>query len=209
LRRPGRVGVLFVGAGVPIAAGAALASSFRGDGTVSLVSIGDGAMNQGAVHEALNFAGVYHLPLVVVLENNVYSELTPISAMITTETLVERAAIYGMGGVRVDGNEADEVLEAVQNAVLLARDGGGPSLIEAMTERLVGHYDLDPQHYRPKGEIERAREHEPLTRLRERLGAERADQLDAEVAERIEEAVAHAFEVPFPDPASALEHLYA
>jgi TPP-dependent pyruvate/acetoin dehydrogenase alpha subunit len=198
-----------VGAGVPIALGAALASSFSGDGSVSLVSIGDGAMNQGAVHEALNFAGVYDLPLVVVLENNVYSELTPISMMIPTETLVERASIYGMPGVRVDGNDAGEVEGAVREAVERARTGGGPSLVEAMTERLVGHYDLDPQHYRPKGEVESAYEREPLTRLRGQLGADRAAELDAEVERTIDDAVAAAREVPYPDPATVLEHLYA
>ena len=80
----------------------------------------------GAVHEALNFAGVYRLPLVVVVENNVYSELTPIAAMIPTETLVERAAIYGMLGLRVDGNDADEVYDALAEAILRARDGDGP-----------------------------------------------------------------------------------
>jgi len=198
-----------VGAGMPIAAGAALASSFSGDGAVSLVSIGDGAMNQGSVHEALNFAAVYRLPLVVVLENNVYSELTPIAAMIPTETLVERAPAYGMPGVRVDGNEVAEVEVAVREAVARSRAGGGPSLIEAMTERLVGHYDLDPQHYRPKGELERALEREPLARLGRRLGPETAAELDREAAQRIDAAVAEAERCPFPDPETALVHLYA
>jgi TPP-dependent pyruvate/acetoin dehydrogenase alpha subunit len=198
-----------VGAGVPIAAGAALASSFAADGTVSLVSIGEGAMNQGAVHEALNFAGAFRLPLIVIVENNVYSELTPIAAMIPTATLVERAPGYGMPGVRVDGNDAAIMFDAVAQATSRARSGEGPSLIEAMTERLVGHYDLDPQHYRPEGEVERARQREPLVRLREQIGAERADELDAEVGELIAEAVARAANVPFADPASVLEHLYA
>ena len=198
-----------VGAGVPIAAGAALASRFKQDGAVSLVSIGDGAMNQGSVHEALNFAGVYGLALVVVLENNVYSELTPIAAMIPTETLVERAAVYGMPGVRIDGNDAEEVEQAIREAVARARVGEGPSLIEAMTERLIGHYDLDPQHYRPRGEIERALEHEPLARLRHRLPADQVAALDAEAAGRIDEAVADARRIAFPDPATAFEHLYA
>lgn len=198
-----------VGAGVPIAAGAALAAGQDVAGAVSLVSIGDGAMNQGAVHEALNFAAVLQLPLVVVIENNVYSELTPIASMIATETLVERAPAYGMPGVRVDGNEANEVEAAVREAVERARSGGGPSLIEAMTERIVGHYDLDPQHYRPKGELEAALEREPLARLRRRIGDERADQLESEVMAVIDAAIAEAEAFPFPDPATAREHLYA
>jgi TPP-dependent pyruvate/acetoin dehydrogenase alpha subunit len=198
-----------VGAGLPIATGAALAARFEGARAISLVSVGDGALNQGAAHEALNLAGVMKLPLVVVVENNVYSELTPIASMIPTETLVERAAVYGMPGRRIDGNEPDEVEHAVAEAVDRARAGEGPSLIEAMTERLVGHYDLDPQHYRPKGEVERAMEREPLARLRSRLGADVRAALDAEVEERLDAAVAEAETFPFPDPATALEHLYA
>ena len=198
-----------VGAGVPIATGAALAAKHTGDGSISLVSIGDGAMNQGGVHEALNFAAVYRLPLVVVVENNVYSELTPISAMIGTETLFERAAAYGMPGDRVDGNDVEAVEAVCARAVAHARDGGGPYLLEAMTERLVGHYDLDPQHYRPKGEVERALEHEPLARLRRQLGNEEADALEREVERRLDASLEEAMRFPLPDPETVFEELYA
>jgi TPP-dependent pyruvate/acetoin dehydrogenase alpha subunit len=198
-----------VGAGVPIAAGSALAATFDGSGSVTLCSIGEGAMNQGATHEALNMAGVMKLPLVVVIENNLYSELTPGDAMVATETLAERAAIYGMPGSRFDGNDADEVETAVRSAVVRARAGDGPSIIEAMTERLVGHYDLDPQHYRPRGEIESAMEREPLARLRDRIGDAEADELDGEAARRIEEAVEQALAVAPPRVETAHEHLYA
>jgi pyruvate dehydrogenase E1 component alpha subunit/2-oxoisovalerate dehydrogenase E1 component len=129
--------------------------------------------------------------------------------MIPTETLVERAAIYGMPGVRIDGNDAVAVRHAVEEAAAQARAGLGPSLIEAMTERLVGHYDLDPQHYRPEGEVERARAREPLARLRVQIDAQRIDELDAEVDSLIDDAVARAVQLPHPDPATALEHLYA
>ncbi len=198
-----------VGAGVPIAAGSALAARFDGQGSVTLCSIGEGAMNQGATHEALNMAGVMRLPLVVVIENNLYSELTPAGAMIATETLAERAPIYGMPGSRLDGNDADEVEAAVRTAVERARAGDGPSIVEAMTERLVGHYDLDPQHYRPKGEIESAMEREPLARLRARIGDARADELDGEAARRIEDAVQSALAIAPPPVETAHEHLYA
>jgi TPP-dependent pyruvate/acetoin dehydrogenase alpha subunit len=198
-----------VGAGVPIAAGSALAARFDGKGSVTLCSIGEGAMNQGATHEALNMAGVMRLPLVVVIENNLYSELTPAGAMIATETLAERAPIYGMPGSRVDGNDADEVEAAVGTAVERARAGDGPSIVEAMTERLVGHYDLDPQHYRPKGEIESAMEHEPLARLRARIGDAQADELDGEAARRIEDAVQSALAIAPPPVETVYEHLYA
>jgi len=198
-----------VGAGVPIAAGAALAAKHTGDGSVSLVSIGDGAMNQGGVHEALNFAAVYRLPLVIVVENNVYSELTPIRAMIATETLVERAPAYGMPGERVDGNDADAVETVCSRAVDHARGGSGPFLIEAMTERLVGHYDLDPQHYRPRGEVERALEDEPLTRLRRRLGDADADAIEHDVERHLATELEEAMSYPFPDPETVFEQLYA
>jgi TPP-dependent pyruvate/acetoin dehydrogenase alpha subunit len=198
-----------VAAGLPIAVGSALAARFDGSGAVTLCSVGDGALNQGGAHEALNLAGVMRLPVVIVVENNLYSELTPVASMIATETLAERAAIYGMPGERVDGNDPDAVETAVRAAVDRARRGDGPSLVEAMTERLVGHYDLDPQHYRPSGEIERAREREPLARLRARLGDEQADELDREAAGLIEQAVSEALQVPLPDPNTVLEHLYA
>jgi TPP-dependent pyruvate/acetoin dehydrogenase alpha subunit len=198
-----------VGGGVPIAAGAALAAQFDGSGSVTLCSIGEGAMNQGATHEALNMAGVMRLPLVVVIENNLYSELTPAGSMIATETLAERAPIYGMRGARADGNDADEVEAAVREAVDRARTGSGASIVESMTERLVGHYDLDPQHYRPKGEIESAMEREPLTRLRARLGVELADELDAEAERRIERALHTALATPPAASDTAFEHVYA
>jgi TPP-dependent pyruvate/acetoin dehydrogenase alpha subunit len=196
-----------VGAGLPIAAGAALAARFDGSGAVSLVSIGEGTLNQGAAHEALNFAAVLSLPLVIVCENNLYSELTRIETMIRVETLAERAAAYGMPGVRIDGNDADEVERTVRDGVARARAGGGPTLIEAMTERLVGHYDLDPQHYRPAGEVEAASEREPLTRLRAKLGDEEADGLEREAVRLLDEALAEAEAFPFPDPETVGEHV--
>ncbi len=198
-----------VGAGVPIALGAALAAHFDGSGAVSLVSIGDGALNQGSVHEALNMAGTMRLPLVVVVENNVYSELTPVREMIPTETLVERAPIYGMAPATVDGNDVNAVEAAVREAVERARNGEGPSLLEAHTERLVGHYDLDPQHYRPSGEIEDAMKREPVRRLRLAIGDSEADRIDAEIEQELDAALAASYEVPYPAPASVSEHLYA
>ncbi|WP_114796955.1 thiamine pyrophosphate-dependent dehydrogenase E1 component subunit alpha [Gaiella occulta] len=198
-----------VGAGVPIAMGAALASYFDGSGSVSLVAIGDGALNQGAVHEGLNMAGTMRLPLVVVVENNVYSELTPVRDMIPTATLVERAPMYGMAPATIDGNDVDAVESAVRQAVERARSGGGPSLIEAHTERLVGHYDLDPQHYRPAGEIEDAMTREPVGRLRSVIGDAEADRIDDEVEQELDAAVAASHNVPFPTTESVTEHLYA
>jgi TPP-dependent pyruvate/acetoin dehydrogenase alpha subunit len=200
-----------VGAGVPVATGAALTARWRGEGGVSLVSIGDGAMNQGNVHEALNMAAVLDLPLIVIVENNVYSEMSPIADMVRVTRLAERAPAYGMPGATVDGNDPDAVAQAVGEAVARARSGGGPSIVEAMTERLVGHYSGDAQQYRPAGEIAAAREREPLVRLRR--GADPAlaaqlDAIDAQVAAEVDAAVTAARAIPFPDPATAKDYVY-
>ncbi|WP_432897552.1 thiamine pyrophosphate-dependent dehydrogenase E1 component subunit alpha [Micromonospora matsumotoense] len=200
-----------VGAGVPIATGAALTAQRTSSGAVSVVTIGDGAMNQGNVHEALNLAAVLDLPLVLVVENNVYSEMSRISDMVRVRQLAERAAGYGLPGRVVDGNDPDAVAEAVTEAVDRAREGSGPSIVEAMTERLVGHYSGDAQHYRPTGEIAAAREREPLARIRRAADADltaRLDAIDAEVSTEIETAVTAARAVPYPDPATAEEHVY-
>ncbi|MER7169386.1 thiamine pyrophosphate-dependent dehydrogenase E1 component subunit alpha [Micromonospora sp. NPDC000207] len=200
-----------VGAGVPIATGAALTAQRTGSGAVSVVTIGDGAMNQGNVHEAINLAAVLDLPLVVVVENNVYSEMSRIEDMVRIRQLAERAAGYGIPGRVVDGNDADAVADALTEAVTRAREGSGPSIVEAMTERLVGHYSGDVQHYRPAGEIASAREREPLARIRAAADAEltaRLDAVDAEVEAEVEAAVTAAREVPYPDPATVKEHVY-
>ena len=200
-----------VGAGVPIALGAALAADRDGRRAVSLVAIGDGALNQGSVHEALNFAAVWQLPLVIVVENNVYSELTPISDMVRVEPLSNRAAGYGMPGVTVDGRAISTVEAAVAEAVERARAGGGPSIVEALCDRLFGHYTGDVQQYRPKGELEEAAAREPLRRLRdEHPDLNPAfDEADAAVEADLEVALETARTVPPADPATALERLYA
>ncbi|WP_341715831.1 thiamine pyrophosphate-dependent dehydrogenase E1 component subunit alpha [Micromonospora sp. FIMYZ51] len=200
-----------VGAGVPIATGAALTAQRTGSGAVSVVSIGDGAMNQGNVHEAINLAAVLDLPLVLVVENNVYSEMSRIEDMVRIRQLAERAAGYGIPGRVVDGNDPDAVAEAVGDAVTRAREGSGPSIVEAMTERLVGHYSGDVQHYRPAGEVAAAREREPLARIRAAAAADltaRLDAIDAEVAAEVEAAVTAARAVPYPDPATVKEYVY-
>jgi TPP-dependent pyruvate/acetoin dehydrogenase alpha subunit len=198
-----------VGGGLPIAVGAALAAKLDGDGSASLVSIGEGTMNQGAAHEALNFAAVYDLPLVVVCENNRWSELTPWSTMVKVETVVARVAGYGMRGVRVDGNSADDVEAAVADALERARGGDGPTLIEALTERLLGHYDLDQEHYRTADDVERARAADPLVHLRGEIGVEAAEEIERDVRAVLDDALAEAETFPFPAPETATEHVYA
>ncbi|WP_212746369.1 MULTISPECIES: thiamine pyrophosphate-dependent dehydrogenase E1 component subunit alpha [unclassified Nonomuraea] len=203
-----------VGAGAPIACGAALAGRFDGSGRAAVSVFGDGAMNQGAVHEAMNFAAALSLPVVFVCENNRYSELTPIADMVRTPRLAVRAAAYGMPGHRVDGNDAEAVRFHMRDALEVAREGGGPTLLECVTERLAGHYIGDAETYRQPGELERIRRREPIARLREGLLADGVPAADVDAVERraraeIDSAAAAALDAPFADPATAREHLYA
>jgi TPP-dependent pyruvate/acetoin dehydrogenase alpha subunit len=204
-----------VGGGVPVALGSALASRYRRDGRVTVAAIGDGALNQGAVHEALNFAAAFALPLVVVVENNLYSEMTPVRNMVNINPLSARAMGYGMPGETIDGNDVYAVIGAAGSAVERARGGKGPSLVEATTERLVGHYSGDLQHYRPAGEIERARRSEPLVRMRTDIarlvpdGGQLVGTIEAEVMERVGDAELRALAMPWPDPSTVKRHLYA
>lgn len=202
-----------VGAGAPIAVGAALAGRYDGTDRVALTVFGDGAMNQGAVHEAMNFAAAMNLPVVFVCENNFWSELTPIDEMVRDDNLYRRAAAYGMPGERIDGNDPAVVRERLGDAFKLARDGGGPTLLECMTARLVGHYIGDAEQYRRPGELDEARRREPVVRLREQLlqaGVEDAAIESAERAarEEMDEAAAEALCAPLADPATAKDYLY-
>jgi len=198
-----------VGAGMPVAAGSALRSLHLPDDAVTVAVIGDGALNQGAVHEALNFASVLRLPLVTIVENNGYAELTPTDAMFAVKPLAARAAAYDIPSVVEDGNDVDAMERAIGAAVESARAGAGPQFIEARTHRLAGHYDLDPQTYRPEGELERAQADEPLARLARTLGDEATTAIRAEVERDISAAVDRAEGVPYPDPEAARRHLYA
>ncbi len=137
-----------VGAGVPHAVGAALASRYDHSGRVAVAAFGDGALNQGAVHEAMNLAAAMSLPVIFIVESNTYSEMTPTMAMVGNPNLFERAAAYGFPGLRIDGNDPAAVTDAIRWARERASDGLGPTLVEAMTERLAGHYIGDPEHYR-------------------------------------------------------------
>jgi TPP-dependent pyruvate/acetoin dehydrogenase alpha subunit len=201
-----------VGAGVPIASGAALSARRRGQGQVSVVAIGDGATNQGAVHEALNLVAALTLPMVLVVENNIYSEMVRITDMTRIDRLAIRAEGYGIPGVTIDGNDPEAVASAAAEAVERARRGEGPTLIEAMTQRLVGHHSGDAQHYRPKGEVAEAALDEPLHRIRSAADAAllaELDAVDAAVADEIERAVDAARATPLPDPNTAKDHVYA
>src|SRR6266404_6969178 len=203
-----------VGAGVPIATGVALAAKAADDGRVCVVSIGDGAMNQGATHEGLNFAAVRELPVIFMLENNDWSEMTPIAATASLSDLSERAAGYGIPGVTIDGTDPFAVAEAVSEAAARARSGNGPTLIEAKAVRLMAHYNRDIEHYRTTEDKAEAAKRDPLIALRRQLveagsSAAEIDGVESSVREQIEQLVEKVVAMAPPDAATARDHVVA
>jgi len=203
-----------VAAGIPHAAGVALAAQMQASDRVALAFFGDGAVNQGVFHETMNLATVWKLPLILVCENNLYSEMTPYKETTSVHVLQERAASYGMHSVIVDGNDIEAMYTAVEAAVERARMGEGPTFIEAMTYRLWGHMMGDPEVYRTKEEVAEAREKEPILRLASRLkalGYSDADltRIEAQAADVISDALQFAQSSPAPEPEDALNDVFA
>lgn len=204
-----------VAAQVPVAGGMALAQKLKGSDRVSLCFFGDGAANEGAVHETANLAAMWGLPLILLCENNGYCITQPVATAVKAASIAERAAGYGLPGLVVDGNDPLAVRDAVAGAVARARAGGGATFVEARTVRLGGHLAHDPQHYRSKEEIAAAWEQCPIKRFRERLLAEglltpeAGARMEADVAAEVADAVEFARQSPFPDPREAFEDLWA
>jgi 2-oxoisovalerate dehydrogenase E1 component len=203
-----------VAAGVPIAAGAAVAARLRKTGGVAVSFFGDGAVAQGAFHEAANLAALWRLPMVFFCENNGYAEFSK-SADQHPVPLATRAAGYGLEFVPVDGNDIEAVAAAMSDIVRRIRDGAGPVFVEATTYRWRGHYEGDPERYRDTDELERWQaDRDPLAIARARLarrgvGAAVLDQIDAEVRARIEAAIGAARAAPLPEVAAARSAVYA
>lgn len=204
-----------VAAGAPQACGAALAAKRLGRDSVAVSFFGEGAANQGAFHEALNLAALWKLPVLFVIEDNQYGISVAKSASTAVPDNAVRAAGYGMPGVRVERNEAEAVFEAAGDAVARARHGDGPTLIEVKTDRYLGHFQGDPETYRPKGEVEALRRSDPIPLLAARLRAlgaldDAADAtLHAQVTACIEAAFEFARSSAYPDAAEALQHVFA
>ena len=199
-----------VGAGPLIANGLALAASLRGDSEVTLVSFGDGATSIGYVHEAMNMAALWDLPVVFLCQNNAFAECTPVAGYTKTADFAARAAAYGMAGERVDGNDPIAVLLAVRQAAERARAHGGPTFVEAKTFRLQGHYLGDPAAYVDKDELEAAREREPVGAFRRRLvdaGVATDAELD-EIDAANEAEINAAFEVAKAAPMPGTDELH-
>ena len=175
---------------------------------------GDGAANEGAVHEAMNMAAIWALPVVFVCENNLYGASTSFSTVFKIANVADRAPGYGMPGVIVDGNDVEAVREVTGEAIARARAGGGPALVECKTYRLCGHSRSDPLTYRSKDEEAIWRAKDPLTVAAARLEArgeatdETLARVEAEVTAVIDEAVAYAEASPDPLPTDALKHVF-
>jgi pyruvate dehydrogenase E1 component alpha subunit len=159
-----------IGAHLPIACGAAWSAQYRGTDQVAVCFFGDGSVNIGAFHEALNFAAIWKLPVVFVCENNLWMEYTRTSEVTAVANpAADRASAYGLESIIVDGNDADAVYEIAAAAIARAREGGGPSLIEATTYRHGGHSRADPGKYRPDAEVAEWLAKDPIPRYRARL----------------------------------------
>ena len=204
-----------VAAQVPVAGGMALAHKLKGTDRVSVAIFGDGASNEGAVHEAANLAAMWTLPLVLLCENNGWCITQPVADAVKAPSIAARAAAYGLPGAVVDGNDVLAVRDAVATAVARARAGGGASFVEARTLRLGGHLAHDPQSYRSRDELARGWARCPILQLRTRLAADAvlapadADALQAEVDAVVADAIAFARASPFPEPHEAFDDVWA
>jgi len=203
-----------IGSGGGLACGAALAARHRRSDAVVVVFMGDGATDHGATHEAMNLAAVWKLPVVFVIENNGYSEGTPLASHTTIERLADRAAAYGMPGERVDGQDVVAVLNAASRAVGRARAGEGPSVLEAITTRYHGHFEGDAKKY-TLPESWPATGRDPIDLLRRALLEEDGvaepdlDDDNARICQQIQDALDFARNSPWPAAECLLDHLFA
>jgi len=202
-----------VGAGIPLATGAALSAKLRKTRQVVISFFGDGAVNSGSFHEALNFGAVWNLPVVYVCENNLYATEMAFQRATKNTSVQSRAAAYRMPGAEVDGNDVKAVYDVAKEAVNRARSNGGPTLIEAKTYRMVGHHEADPgTDYRTREEVEQWKVRCPIKTLREKLldtgivSAESFERIEEEAQHWLDDAVQFAKQSPEPSPSTARDH---
>lgn len=205
-----------VGGTVPTATGAALAAKVRGSKEVVVSFFGDGAANQGVVHESMNLAGIWKLPVIYVCENNQYAMTVSFEKSVAIKHLSERGAAYGFEGKTVDGNDVEAVYEATRSAASKARSGGGATFLECVTYRWDGHFGGDPgTAYRSKEEIEAWKRKCPIKRLKEELiqagslTEEDSQRMAKEVYARLEEVARRAEAAPLPKKQVDLNSVYA
>jgi pyruvate dehydrogenase E1 component alpha subunit len=197
---------------IPHAVGLAYAAQYRGDDVVVMVFFGDGATSEGDFHEAMNFAGVWHVPVVFVCQNNQWAISVPLKKQTHSRTIAQKALAYGMPGIQVDGNDVLAVYAASREAVERARAGGGPTLIECVTYRLSVHTTADdPTKYRSEEEVREWEQKDPLTRFAAYLRGRKLleDGLEQRIDEEIAAAVKRFEAVGPPDPLGVFDHVYA
>jgi pyruvate dehydrogenase E1 component alpha subunit len=204
-----------VGGGLPLATGAGLSAQLRNSGQVTICYFGDGAVNSGSFHESLNFAAVWNLPVVYVCENNAYATEMAFSRATKNISVASRGGAYGMPGVAVDGNDVLAIYEAAGTAVERARAGGGPTLLECKTYRVVGHHEGDPgTDYRTREEVDIWKKKCPLALLRQRaLQSQWATVGDfGKIAQDVNAWLADAVEFsqdsPAPNPSTVMDHVF-
>jgi len=201
-----------VGTQLPHAVGLAYAAQYRGDDVVVMAYFGDGATSEGDFHEALNFAGVWHVPVVFVCQNNQWAISVPLKKQTHSRTIAQKALAYGLPGLQVDGNDVLAVYAATKEAVDRAREGNGPTLIECVTYRLGVHTTADdPTKYRSEEEVREWERKDPLTRFVEYL--RKKNLLDEGLEQEVDAEIAAAvkrFEAMKPaDPLAMFDHAYA
>lgn len=202
-----------VAAGIPHAVGAALAAKMKGQDSVAVAFIGEGAANAGAFHESLNLAAVWKLPLIVVVEDNAYGISVPKTASTPVQSNATRAAAYGIQGIVIKDNDPVEMYHVSEEAVRRARNGEGPTLIEIETYRYLGHFQGDPELYRDKAEVPTLRDKDPIVRVQALLmqrGVSESELSDMQARARgaVDAAYQFARESAYPNSDAALEDLF-
>ena len=204
-----------VGSNIPVATGVALTAKVKGTGNVSVVFFGDGASSQGTLHESMNLAGIWKLPVIFVCENNRYAESTPFEYSVSGGSVSNRAEGYGMPGVTVDGQSVLDVFEVAKEAVGRARSGEGPTLIEAQTYRYLGHAGHDdPLLYRSEEEQEYYMGRDCISTFKQYIldssmpDEDELQAIDADCKELIAKSVKFADDSPFPDPGELTSDVY-
>ena len=200
---------------MPITLGVAMSLKLRNEAKVAMTYVGDGGSNAGLWHETLNMAALYKVPYVLIVENNQYAYSTHVSEQMPIENIADRAAGYNMPGTIVDGNDVEAVYAATCEAVDRARQGGGPSLIEAKTMRMLGHAIHDGAEYVPRELLAKWEKRDPIVRYQAKLLAEEVADMEelSEIRQRaaveIEDAIEFAEASPYPDPETVEEGIYA
>ncbi len=204
-----------IGSTIPISVGLGYAAKLRGEGQVVACCFGDGATSRGAFHESINIASVMDLPIVFVCENNLYSEFSDLSTQMRINEVALRAQAYGIEGISVDGNDPVALYKVLTKAFTKCRQDQTPSLIEAKTYRVRGHYEGDPCKYRPEGELELWQQKDPLLNYQKCLLDEGLideiyiAKIEEDARKQIQEAMAFAMNSPKPTPSDVTDHVYA